>query len=205
MTWEFLEFSELFFYWKTRGIGSRDRRPSSWYPVHWLTNFIIMWAVHAVIYGLDLIRANHYPWSNHICRVLDGRVRSDQREAAARSGHSAAFHGCPARAHWSSAPKRFEARRCVISSSKRCSKPGDPYPKRVAAWGDGKGGARQWLLLHNPWRRRVAPPVHLWLQEQHVQLPSALLVLLLPSIPPKMLRVHPAWRFDRGLGFAVCG
>jgi hypothetical protein len=33
---------------------------------------------------------------------LDGWVRLDRREAAARSGHLAAFHGHPARAHRSS-------------------------------------------------------------------------------------------------------
>jgi hypothetical protein len=104
-----------------------------------------MWVVQVVIYGLDLIQVNRYPWSNHIRRVFDGWVRSDRREAAALSGNSAAFHSRLARAHWSSTPEHSGAWRCVISSSKRCGKLGEPYPKRVAAWGDGEGGAR-WFL-----------------------------------------------------------
>jgi hypothetical protein len=168
MSWEFLEFSKLFFYWKTHGIGSWDCRPGPQYPVHWVTNFIKMRAIHAVIYGLDLIWANHYPWSNRIRQVLDGQERSNQREAAAQSGPSATFHGRPARAHQSSTPEHSGAWRCMISSPNWCGKPGDPYPKQVVAWGDDEGSARQQLLLHDPRWRRAAPPVHLWLQEQHV-------------------------------------
>jgi hypothetical protein len=128
-------------------------------------NFIKMRVVHAVIYGLELMWVNRYPSSNQIHQVLDGRVRSDRREAVARSGHSAAFHGRPAPAHRSSAPEHSGARRCMIFSSKQCGKPRDPYSKRVAAWGDGEGSVRQRLLLHDPRRRRAAPPVLLWLQE----------------------------------------
>jgi hypothetical protein len=51
--------------------------------------------------------------------------------------------------------------------------------KATAVSEDGGG---QWLLLHELRWRRTASPVHLWLQEQDVQLPCDLLLLPTTSI-----------------------
>jgi hypothetical protein len=132
---------KLFSKRKSRGIGSRDRRPGPRCQCIGSQHSELISAIESVMRGCDFMRVKGYFTSNLVHRSRDGRPGLYRVvRAVTETEHPAAFHGRPAQARRSSAqldlrPAVWGSEELKLERRERGSSPARSQSKgRCLAW-----------------------------------------------------------------------